>query len=117
MLILEDHGGRNAWFRRQFPEAVMVETVKEAIEALENGEFGVVSLDHDLNGEQFIDSARADCGMEVVRWMVKHKPGVGEVVVHTANRKAAMLMEEALVGAGFVVRREPFGGQYDDRGA
>lgn len=115
MLILEDNAGRNAHFRATYPDAVMVETASEAITQLSTGKWALVSLDHDLNNEAFVDSARPDCGMEVVRWIVANRPVIGRVVVHTVNRKASELMYEALAGAGYDVVRAPFGGEYDGR--
>lgn len=115
MLILEDHGGRIAYFQAMYPTATIVKTAQEAIEKLQSQSWNQASLDHDLNGESFVDSSRDDCGMEVVRWIVANKPMIEQIIVHTANRKASELMYDALMQAGYDTVRVPFGGIYDDR--
>lgn len=115
-LILEDNPQRIAHFRREFPKSSIVETVQEAIDALQEWDWDYLSLDHDLGGEVFVDNARPDCGMEVVRWLVENKPPIRHVTIHTANRGASERMYAALVEAGYETTRAPFGGQYDPRG-
>jgi hypothetical protein len=65
-------------------------------------------LDHDLGGEEHVDSNREDCGMEVVRWMSKNKVDVGEVIIHSHNVIAAEKMRLSLEEAGYNVRAIPF---------
>lgn len=116
MLILEDNGARIEYFKRVYPAAAIVKTAKDAIYNLNLVQHSVVSLDHDLNGEAFVDSDCHDCGMEVVRWIVANRPPIERILLHTANRKASKAMKDALVGAGYKVYRVPFGGVYDERG-
>jgi len=108
ILFLDDDGGRRRRFLAEHPSAVTVATARECIQQLENGPWTTVHLDHDLGGEIFVDSSREDCGMEVVRWMEKHKPAVGEVVVHTLNRRAGAEMVRLLGLAGYDARLEPW---------
>lgn len=116
-LVLEDNAERIAFFRHILPPPEIHETVEPFIEALKGGgDFWLVSLDHDLNGEVFVDSNRKDCGMEVVRWIVAHKPSIAEIVLHTANPFASRLMEAELRRAGYVVWVSPFGGFDYSRG-
>lgn len=113
MLILEDNAGRNAYFRQTYPDAAMTESAEETIRLLGERQFSIISLDHDLNGETFVDSARADCGMEVVRWLVANPVEVERIIIHTANPMASDLMCKALKDAGYNVEQSPFGGQFD----
>lgn len=116
ILILEDNAGRITHFRRLYPKASIVETAQEAIDALRDFDWDYLSLDHDLGGETFVDSSRSDCGMEVIRWLTKHYLKDMNVIVHTANRRAADLMSSTLESAGYTVTKYPFGGEYDPRG-
>lgn len=115
MLILEDNAGRIMHFAQAYPEAVIVTRAKDAIKCLSERGWHHVSLDHDLNNEIFVDSARDDCGMEVVRWIVHHRPQIDFINIHTANRGASEKMHEALINAGYKCARAPFGGEYDPR--
>jgi hypothetical protein len=116
LLVLEDHAGRNAHFRAAYPEATIVETAHEAIDALQKQAWDHASLDHDLGGEIFVDSSRSDCGMEVVRWIIENKPSIKQIIVHTANRGASDLMCKALRATEYDVIQAPFGGRFDPRG-
>ena len=108
ILFLDDAVERRRWFLANHPEAVVVSTADQCIERLERGPWDLVSLDHDLNGEIFVDSSRNDCGMEVVRWMSRHRPQVGEVIVHTLNFDAGETMVELLTLAGYLAHYEPW---------
>ncbi|KKM69853.1 hypothetical protein LCGC14_1446560 [marine sediment metagenome] len=84
-------------------------TASEAIDTLDRiGDWGLVMLDHDLGGEVFVDSGREDCGMEVVRWIVRHRPNIERIVVHSWNSPAAEGMVETLRVAGYHVAYKPF---------
>lgn len=114
--ILEDNAGRIAFFKANYPQAIILKTAQAMIDALQTNYCNRLFLDHDLNNEAFVDSNRADCGMEVVRWIVANRPEIDEIWVHTANKGAAGLMWRVLTEAGYTVKVEPFGGEYDSRG-
>ena len=107
-LFLDDNVVRQQRFAREFPHATIVATADEAIALLKTRTFAVVHLDHDLGDEVFVDSNRPDTGMEVVRWMVQHRPVVSIVVVHTLNDEAAPVMVESLRNAGYDAKWMPF---------
>ncbi len=87
----------------------LVINVPECIEALgRKDEWDIVSLDHDLEGEVYVDSSRKDCGMEVVRWIEKNEPNVKMFIVHTWNFFAAMEMTKRLRLAGYTVSQNPY---------
>jgi hypothetical protein len=71
----------------------------------------IVSLDHDLNFEEFVDSNRKDCGMEVVRWiernaflLYENKIIPKQIIVHTSNKIAGTEMVLRLED----LRRDPW---------
>jgi len=108
ILFLDDSKKRIKRFKAANPHAHTVETAEECIAALENQKWTEVYLDHDLGGEAWVDSNRADTGFEVVRWIVKNKPEVKRFTVHSHNHLAAPLMARALMNAGYQVRYVPF---------
>ena len=114
-LFLDDNLERIARMTSASPHAVIVTTAKEAIDKIASCPiWGTVWLDHDLNGERFVDSGRTDCGMEVVRWLEKTHQPVYSFMIHTCNERAAIEMQQRLEGAGYSwVQRIPFDGEYD----
>ncbi len=108
VLFLDDCPARRLRFLEACPLGTTVETADEAIEALKLGGWDVVFLDHDLGGEVYCDSSRADTGSEVVRWIVANRPRVRRCVVHTMNDAAGFGMVEALRDAGYRASRQSF---------
>ncbi len=91
-----------------------VQTVEETLDMLENyrERLDIVSLDHDLGGEQLVHTGREDCGMEVIRWLEKQdakKYSHVRFIVHSWNIPAAIKMTERLRAKGYRVIRQPFG--------
>jgi CheY-like chemotaxis protein len=112
ILFLDDSEERIYAFvqKAAFGDTVYIaRTAAECIEKLQEREYDIISLDHDLGGEVFVNSNRADCGMEVVRWMDKNLPSRGaKVIIHSWNIPAANAMSHWLIDAGYSVRCEPF---------
>ena len=92
-LFLDDCVDRQALFAEKYPHATIVATAEEAISMLKLHTFQVVWLDHDLGDEIYVSSERADTGMEVVRWIVEHRPAVENFVVHTLNHDAGPMVQ------------------------
>ena len=104
ILFLDDCPGRTRRIKERVPGVHCVETADEAIWKLSaDGPWDIVFLDHDLGGEVYCDSDREDTGMEVVRWIVKNKPKIGQIVVHTHFESAADIMARKLSVAGYTV--------------
>lgn len=122
ILFLDDDEARLKWATRTLSRDDHVQTAITADHAIgwlawaEDKPFDVVYLDHDLNGEVYVDSSRKDCGMEVVRWIVANMPAIGEIVVHSMNTTAGNLMVRALVDAGYKARYQWFMGLVADLG-
>jgi hypothetical protein len=111
-LFLDDDPARADAFLNRFPDAHWVQTVQDCIAALADKTWDEVHLDHDLEGEWFVDSERKDCGMEVVRWLTSEPRThlmAAKFVVHTHNHNAAMVMVTQLGLAGYFVLEQPFG--------
>jgi DNA-binding NarL/FixJ family response regulator len=108
ILFLDDSPSRTVVFLKKFPDAHAVETAEAAILALKAEKYDLVSLDHDLGGEAWVDSARPDTGFEVVRWIIENKPEIGEVTIHSHNTKAGPRMAVALKDAGYKSNFFPF---------
>lgn len=89
-------------------DLTVVVSARSAIQELFKGAWDLVMLDHDLEGDVWVDSAREDCGMEVVRWIVRNFPKIGSIVIHSWNTDAAPVMVEELMKAGYDARHEFF---------
>jgi CheY-like chemotaxis protein len=112
ILFLDDSAERieKAFEHFEDDDVDIVVSAASAIEALRaKRKYDLVMLDHDLGGETWVDSNREDCGMEVVRWIVKKKPKIGRIVVHSWNSVAAPIMVEELKKAGYKATYKPFG--------
>lgn len=111
ILFLDDDPMRGMEFLARYPGAVWVQTAAECVARLADP-WDEVHLDHDLGGETFVDHDRADCGMEVVRWLCdEFRPhlGAARFVVHTHNLNAACAMTFRLQATGYRVAERPFG--------
>lgn len=98
-----------------------VSTAQECIDKLQYSmdqgfAYDLISLDHDLGGEVFVNTDREDCGMEVVRWIEKHyfaadslfEPSNSIFLVHSYNDPAATRMTERLIGRRYMAMKTPF---------
>ncbi len=110
ILFLDDDARRLKTFKRYYPNAVWVQTARECIKRIYQP-WDIISLDHDLGGETYVDSQRNDCGMEVVRYILRNRPSSlakTRFIIHSRNQCAAVLMAEALSSAGYHCEWEPF---------
>lgn len=133
LLFLDDRSKRLHAALKKYGEeydVTLVCTVKECIKMLSNeGPWDVVSLDHDLDYEEFVPSLLPNTGMEVVRWLCENidymrmvnygRDEVEErllwfrIIIHTSNKAAAFRMETRLRDAGYnKIKCERF--TYDD---
>lgn len=109
ILFLDDSPERTTKFLATYPDAVCVETAAACIAKLREGIWKTVCLDHDLGGKVMVDSNRADCGMEVVRWIMRNRPFIGRVIVHTWNEPAGRRMVDDLRRREYNAVYAPFG--------
>jgi hypothetical protein len=111
VLFLDDDPRRAEMFLGRCPHAVWVTSVDACVDRLSEA-WDEVHLDHDLNGERFVDVTRDDCGMAVVRWLCS--PGREHLrrarfFVHSHNSVAAWQMVEQLLEHGYMAEYRPFG--------
>jgi len=129
LLFLDDRSKRlhaAIWKYGDNYAVTLVATAKECIKMLSNeGPWDVVSLDHDLCFEEFVDPNRDDCGMEVVRWLERRADYMEKIyvanwpevegpqfIIHTSNKAAADEMYKRLKKSKYGVVIERF--TYDD---
>lgn len=113
ILVLEDDPIRIRTFRFKMDpgyDVMYVTTAQGAIDLLTENQFDVIFLDHDLDGEEFVDMKNINTGSEVVRWLRAHgTTNDPYIVVHSLNSPAAENMAEGLKTAGFnFIYRIPF---------
>lgn len=122
LLFLDDRSNRLHGALKKYGDdydVTLVCTVKECIKMLSNeGPWNVVSLDHDLDFDEFVPSILPNTGMEVVRWITENnvflhqRQMIGLIIIHTSNQAAAHMMANRLFDAGFEHIIERF--TYDD---
>lgn len=118
ILFLDDSVSRTKTFQRLIPSALCTSTVEEMwglIQAQSIRPAGArikyIFLDHDLGNEEGVDSARPDCGMEIVRRLVENQiwiPYIMQIIIHSQNEPAALEMQAKLKDAGYNAIRLPF---------
>lgn len=92
----------------------VVKTSAEAIEALTHSDFDIIFLDHDLGGEQMVESGPGT-GQEVAQWLADrfnyliHTGILPKVVVHSWNPEGGKRMFNTLTDVGFDAERIYFG--------
>jgi CheY-like chemotaxis protein len=101
-LVLEDNYWRMVQFRNLLGSSTkIVSKAPAAIRELQQQQFDLVCLDHDLG----IDSGT---GNDVAVYLAEAKYA-GRVVIHSWNAVASQRMEQTLRDAGVKVERIPFG--------
>jgi hypothetical protein len=107
MLFLDDRTKRIMSALAQYKDkydVTIVTNAKECLRYLCKQEWDILSLDHDLNGDDFQDPDESTSGMEVVRyismtqWLKQYK--TPEIWIHSSNLFAANMMIEELAGSG-----------------
>ena len=118
MLFLDDRTKRIEAARKKYEgvyDVTFVHNAKECLRYLCREEFDIVSLDHDLDGNDFQDPDSDTSGMEVVRYIEKcgaDTVDATEFWVHSSNLFAANLMIRRLTDMGLKAYYKRF--QYDD---
>lgn len=103
MLFVDDRSKRIHSALRQFSDkydVTIAPNFQEAMRLLSSRDWDVVSLDHDLNGNDFEDPDSPTCGMAIVRYIEKtgwpKNRKLPDFVIHTSNAFAAHLMSTRL---------------------
>lgn len=123
LLFLDDRSKRLHGALKKYGEqydVTLVCTAKECIKMLSNeGPWDVVSLDHDLDFDEFVPSLLPGTGMEVVRWLCENYEMLEYVymipkfiILHSSNYISALQMWKRLKESGYTAEYERF--TYDD---
>jgi len=104
VLVVEDREDRISWFRVRLPNAVFAKNAEAALQALNQHEFKVAFLDHDLHWMHADNTIFKGTGKEVARYMAQHR-FQGIVVIHSRHEEGAAVMKKFLPKA----RLAPFG--------
>ena len=111
ILFLDDDIRRCEIFLEKIDTDETIDVVYDAFDCiakLKENEYEVAFLDHDLGGEVGDSETEENSGSGVVRWIVKNKPKIGEIIVHSFNAPAAIHMVTDLQAVGYKARHVPF---------
>jgi CheY-like chemotaxis protein len=95
VLVVEDTEDRISWFRKRMPKAVFAKNAEAAFRALDQHEFKVIFLDHDLHWMHADNSIFKGTGKEVARFLAK-KEFQGIVIIHSLHEEGAAVMKKCL---------------------
>jgi hypothetical protein len=112
IFILEDDPNRIAYFRMNLiGHDLTICTDVYAAKKEWQPPYDIVSLDHDLGGQVYVDSAMENTGMGFVRWLtaLDVESPVGRYYVHSYNPVGADKMHQELRKFHKHVARVPFG--------
>jgi len=107
VLILEDSPERTVKFKQLLIGHVweIVATAQEAIQRLAQESWDLLSLDHDLGGEEMVASGPGT-GWEVAKWLSEHPDRVPtRIILHSFNAPGRKNMADTL--AGYNVEEAP----------
>lgn len=101
ILILEDSQARINTFKQKLNskdyELYFFDKVEDAELALENiGGFSVAFLDHDLDGEIFVDSNKENTGYQLAKFISDKKIDIPSIIIHSMNVVGAQNMKNLL---------------------
>jgi len=100
-MFLDDDPGRYKQYRQFIEPDVEIdwaETVDRAIYFLATNRYDLISLDHDLGGQQMVESGYGT-GWEVAKWISEHDVGNPQIHLHTLNPIGAKNMLALLPNA------------------
>lgn len=107
LFILEDDPIRIEKFKTMFSkhDVDLVENAQDGIRLLNENKYDYIFLDHDLGGEQMVDSYEDNTGYTVAK-EIPNGPNSGTpIIIHSFNPIGAANMKSILPGS----RRMPFG--------
>jgi hypothetical protein len=110
IIFLDDNRLRYETVRANVPfEIKWVETAPATIMELQkNRRVDYLFLDHDLDGQVFVESSVPNTGMDVVRWLERNpNRRINTIVIHSWNPSAALQMFSRLTNIGYNVIYAP----------
>lgn len=114
ILIVEDDADRCAWFTERFDGITLDVTcdVAEAIRWLDERDYTMILLDHDLTEEHYFSNEHDDerTGYAVAFWLARHTDAQRDatILIHSLNYTGAQRMLDALHNAGRDAEHVPF---------
>ena len=102
MLFVDDRSKRIHSALRKYADkydVTIAPNVPEALRLLSSQSWRVVSLDADLDGNDFVDSNSEQSGMEIVRYITREKWPMGHLprfIIHSSNEFVAEMMYQSL---------------------
>jgi len=98
VFLLEDDPKRIKWFKATFINVDHADNPIDGLKMLEeNSDYGMIFLDHDLGGEQYVDSADPTTGMQLAKWMAEKSLHLDTpIIIHSLNYGGAVNMESVL---------------------
>lgn len=99
VFVLEDLSDRQAKFRTKLSGCTitMVDSVADAIDALEFPEFAVIFLDHDLDGRNGVPFDDPNCGSRVAEYLAANRPRPEiPIIIQSLNPAGAANMKKLL---------------------
>ncbi len=114
VLIVEDDASRCAWFHEKFAARTCDVTcdVRQAVRWLNERDYSVILLDHDLVEEHYLSDEPDDerTGYAVAAWLAAHpeRQRDATIVIHSLNYAGAQRMLDTLHGAGRDAEHVPF---------
>ena len=102
IFILEDYEERTHTFSKEFvkDELVICNNAELALTLLAQVKFDLIFLDHDLEGEAYVDSDYPNTGYRVARELQNTLNADTRVIVHSYNPAGVELMMEGLLQCG-----------------
>jgi len=112
IFILEDSKERIKWFKEVFSSEsnlFFADNVEEAKKILlENSEFDILFLDHDLDQKIFVNSNEQNTGYQLARFLVENKISFMSIIIHSMNIFGSCRMFDVLKKISENVHRVPF---------
>ena len=86
VFLLEDDVLRIKWFKEKLKnhELTVVSNAGEAIYILSKSDYGIIFLDHDLEGKAYVNSSYHNTGFTVAKYL-KDVERKSRVIVHSLN--------------------------------
>lgn len=109
IFVLEDSKERIVKFRRCLIGHTVdyADNVADGQALIEQHQYDLIFLDHDLGGEEMVSSDDPNTGYQMARLLAENDLNKdAAVVIHTCNPNGASRMEQAL--SGFRTGRAPF---------
>lgn len=111
IFILEDDPRRISWMKKNFYSGIkldITDVAKEAITLLTENRYDIVFLDHDLGGEQMVDSSVLNTGSTVAKMIHETKNKDLTVIIHSYNPSGAEIMINSMRNNGVECHYFPF---------